>query len=43
VWSWNENDEWNQKVTKQITPYKNSDADLVPNIVGFNGNPVQMI
>lgn len=23
-------------------PYKNSDADLVPNIVGFNGNPIQM-
>jgi hypothetical protein len=24
-------------------PYKNSDADLVPNIVGFNGNPIQII
>jgi len=24
-------------------PYKNSDADIVPNIVGFNGNPIQMI
>lgn len=24
-------------------PYKNSDADLVPNIVGFNGNPIQWI
>lgn len=23
--------------------YKNSDADLVPNIVGFNGNPMQII
>jgi hypothetical protein len=24
-------------------PYKNSDADLVPNIVGFNGSPIQII
>ncbi len=30
-------------VDKPQPPYKNSDADIVPNIAGFNGNPIQWL